>query len=272
MLASIPVDDDGQILLDEYEKLLSDAHQAGLGHPGLQRAGHGHPVAEMIEMAHRLRRPGARRRRAVGLAHARRRAGARLRLLRLLRPQALWADRHRRRLRQDGAARRHAALAGRRQHDRRRHLRADRLPGAPARFEAGTGNIADAVGLGAAIDYLERLGMREHRPLRARPARSTPPSPAPASPGCASSARRRRRPACCPSSWTATHRGRRRGPRPRGHRRPRRPPLRPADPAPLRRWRPRSGRRWRFYNTSEEIDPLARVLHRLAATSGSPRR
>lgn len=31
--------------------------------------------------------------------------------------------------------------------------------GVPARFEAGTGNIADAVGLGAAIDYLEKLGM-----------------------------------------------------------------------------------------------------------------
>jgi cysteine desulfurase/selenocysteine lyase len=30
---------------------------------------------------------------------------------------------------------------------------------APQRFEAGTGNIADAVGLGAAIDYLDRLGM-----------------------------------------------------------------------------------------------------------------
>jgi cysteine desulfurase / selenocysteine lyase len=29
----------------------------------------------------------------------------------------------------------------------------------PGRFEAGTGNIADAVGLGAAIDYLEHLGM-----------------------------------------------------------------------------------------------------------------
>jgi cysteine desulfurase/selenocysteine lyase len=29
----------------------------------------------------------------------------------------------------------------------------------PARFEAGTGNIADAVGLGAAIDYLDRVGM-----------------------------------------------------------------------------------------------------------------
>lgn len=31
--------------------------------------------------------------------------------------------------------------------------------GAPARFEAGTGNIADAVGLGAAIDYVQQLGL-----------------------------------------------------------------------------------------------------------------
>ena len=29
----------------------------------------------------------------------------------------------------------------------------------PEKFEAGTGTIADAVGLGAAIDYLERIGM-----------------------------------------------------------------------------------------------------------------
>jgi cysteine desulfurase / selenocysteine lyase len=29
----------------------------------------------------------------------------------------------------------------------------------PAKFEAGTGNIADAVGLGAALEYLERFGM-----------------------------------------------------------------------------------------------------------------
>ena len=29
----------------------------------------------------------------------------------------------------------------------------------PARFEAGTGNIADAVGLGAAIDYVSAIGM-----------------------------------------------------------------------------------------------------------------
>ena len=36
--------------------------------------------------------------------------------------------------------------------------------GPPTRFEAGTGNIADAVGLGAAIDYVQRLGMHNiHR-------------------------------------------------------------------------------------------------------------
>jgi cysteine desulfurase/selenocysteine lyase len=29
----------------------------------------------------------------------------------------------------------------------------------PGRFEAGTGNIADAVGLGAALDYVERIGL-----------------------------------------------------------------------------------------------------------------
>lgn len=31
---------------------------------------------------------------------------------------------------------------------------------APARFEAGTGNIADAIGLGAAIDYVTAIGMQ----------------------------------------------------------------------------------------------------------------
>jgi cysteine desulfurase / selenocysteine lyase len=33
--------------------------------------------------------------------------------------------------------------------------------GAPGRFEAGTGSIADAVGLGAAIDYLAKIGMEK---------------------------------------------------------------------------------------------------------------
>jgi cysteine desulfurase/selenocysteine lyase len=34
-----------------------------------------------------------------------------------------------------------------------------RYHGTPARFEAGTGNIADAVGLGAALDYVQRIGL-----------------------------------------------------------------------------------------------------------------
>ncbi|MFZ5973825.1 MAG: SufS family cysteine desulfurase, partial [Bacillota bacterium] len=33
----------------------------------------------------------------------------------------------------------------------------------PERFEAGTGNIADAVGLGAAVDYLQNMGMERVR-------------------------------------------------------------------------------------------------------------
>ena len=33
----------------------------------------------------------------------------------------------------------------------------------PERFEAGTGNIADAVGLGAALDYLSRSAWRTSR-------------------------------------------------------------------------------------------------------------
>ena len=46
----------------------------------------------------------------------------------------------------------------------------------PGRFEAGTGNIADAVGLGAALDYVTELGPAEHRPVRARAAGRTPPT------------------------------------------------------------------------------------------------
>jgi cysteine desulfurase/selenocysteine lyase len=38
-------------------------------------------------------------------------------------------------------------------------LEGARYAGPPARFEAGTGNIADAAGLGAALEYLMRIGM-----------------------------------------------------------------------------------------------------------------
>ncbi len=75
----------------------------------------------------------------------------------------------------------------------------------PARFEAGTGNIADAAGLGAALDYISRLGMAsisryEHNLLTyATAALQTIP-------GYGSSERHRRKPACCRSCSTGTSR------------------------------------------------------------------
>ena len=74
----------------------------------------------------------------------------------------------------------------------------------PTRFEAGTGNIADAVGLGAALDYVSRLGLEniaayEHAPAGVRdPADDGGAGPA------ADRHRDRTRPACCRSCWTAT--------------------------------------------------------------------
>jgi cysteine desulfurase/selenocysteine lyase len=34
---------------------------------------------------------------------------------------------------------------------------------APTRFEAGTGNIADAVGLGTALDYVQQIPLEKNR-------------------------------------------------------------------------------------------------------------
>ena len=44
----------------------------------------------------------------------------------------------------------------------------------PLRFEAGTGSIADAVGLGAALDYVSAVGLENVEPLRARALACTP--------------------------------------------------------------------------------------------------
>ena len=131
----------------------------------------------------------------------------------------------------------------------------------PTRFEAGTGNIADAVGLGAALDYLERIGMREHRAPRARAARATPRGAradpglrligtAPEKAGVLSFVARR-----------LQHRGDGRVARSGRHRRARGPPLRAAEPGALR---PSSTVRpsLAFYNTHDEVDFLAGVVRR----------
>ena len=143
-----------------------------------------------------------------------------------------------------------------------------RLPGAAGAFEAGTGNIADAVGLGAAIDYLEPIGMAniaayEHE--SARYATRTACAPCRALPWSAR-AKEKAGVISFVLDGCRVRRCRRRA-RPRRHRRARRPPLRAADPAPLRletTVRPSLA----LYNTKEDIDALVAALQRIAAEKG----
>ncbi len=100
-----PVDDRGQIILDEYEKLLGPKTRIVAVTQVSNALGTVTPVHEIIASGASPRRLRARRRRAVGFAYAGRRAVDRLRLLRLLRPQGVRSDRHRRRLRQGRRAR-----------------------------------------------------------------------------------------------------------------------------------------------------------------------
>ncbi len=134
---------------------------------------------------------------------------------------------------------------------------------APQRFEAGTGNIADAVGLGAA----HRLrGARSG----SRTSRATSTASSSMRRGCLlrragphhhrhGAGEGRRDLAWC--SKGVPERGGGASAQQVGHRRTLGPSLRPADPAPVRRTRRRCGRRCAFYNTCGEIDLLVQALH-----------
>ena len=172
-LRVVPINDAGELRLDEFERLLSRRARGSSRSSHVSNAlGTINPVDEIVAAGARARRSrccvdGAQ---AVA-APAGRRAGARLRLLRLLRPQDVRPDRHRRALRQGRAARGDAALPGRRRHDHARSPSRRRpTTTLPYKFEAGTPNIAGAVGLGAAIDYLTALGLERDRGARARAA------------------------------------------------------------------------------------------------------
>ena len=181
----MPIDDDGLLDLDALDGLLA-------ARPKLVAVAHVSNVLGTINPIAEIVAPRARGRRAswsvdgsqavphlpVDVARARRR------LLRLDRPQGLRADRHRRPARPPRAARGDAAVPRRRAHDLpRRRPRVRRGPSRRAKFEAGTSPIAEAIGLGAAVDFLaghrhgRRLGARaRRRRLRARaPARGPGP-------------------------------------------------------------------------------------------------
>jgi cysteine desulfurase/selenocysteine lyase len=154
-----PVDDDGQILLDEYQKLLGSRTKLVSFSQVSNALGTITPARQMIEMAHRV---GARVLvdGAQSVSHMRvdvqqldcdwfvfsghkvfgpTGIGALFGKIELLNTSPPWQG--------GGNMIQNVTFEKTTYH------------GAPARFEAGTGNIADAVGLGAAIDYVERIGI-----------------------------------------------------------------------------------------------------------------
>jgi len=158
-LRVIPVDDSGQVVLEEYRKLLNDRTRLVAISQVSNALGTITPVAEIVDAAHRA---GAKVLidGAQAVSHLR------------VNVQALQADFYVFSGHKLFAPTGIGVLFGRSDvldamppwqgggnmiedvtFERTTYQRA------PARFEAGTGNIADAVGLGTAIDYVERIGL-----------------------------------------------------------------------------------------------------------------
>ncbi|RFC32614.1 MAG: cysteine desulfurase /L-selenocysteine selenide-lyase (L-alanine-forming) [Candidatus Nitrotoga sp. MKT] len=154
-----PVDDNGQVLLDEYEKLLNSRTKLVSFTQVSNALGTVTPAKQMVEMAHRH---GARVLvdGAQSVSHMR----ADVQYLdcdwfvfsghKVFGPTGIGALYGKREVLEamppwqgGGNMIEDVTFEKTRYHD------------APTRFEAGTGNIADAVGLGAAIDYVQKIGI-----------------------------------------------------------------------------------------------------------------
>jgi cysteine desulfurase/selenocysteine lyase len=154
-----PVDDDGQILLDEYERLLTDRVKLVSMTQVSNALGTVTPAAAMIAMA--------KRRGITVLLDGAQSVSHRRVDLQSLQPDFFVFSGHK----IFGPTGIGVVVAP--------HELMDRTPPwqgggnmiadvtfertlfqpSPARFEAGTGNIADAVGLGAALDWVDRVGL-----------------------------------------------------------------------------------------------------------------
>jgi cysteine desulfurase/selenocysteine lyase len=154
-----PVDDDGQVLLGEYERLLNARTKLVSFTQVSNALGTVTPAKQMIEMAHRV---GARvlLDGAQSVSHMR----ADVQYLdcdffvfsghKVFGPTGIGALYGKPEVLEDmppwqGGGNMIEDVT----------FEKTRYHGAPAKFEAGTGNIADAVGLGAAIDYVQKLGI-----------------------------------------------------------------------------------------------------------------
>jgi cysteine desulfurase/selenocysteine lyase len=158
-LRIIPVDEDGQILLDRYRELLNDRTRlVAIAHVS-NALGTVVPVREVIEMAHaagaRVLVDGAQ-----AVAHTR------------LNMATLDADFYVFSGHKVYGPTGIGALYGKPEvlegmppwqgggnMIRDVTFESSTFQDPPGRFEAGTGNIADAIGLGVALDYLERIGL-----------------------------------------------------------------------------------------------------------------
>lgn len=158
-LRVIPVDESGQLLLEEYRRLLTDRTKLVAITQVSNALGTITPVQEMVAMAH-----GVGARVLVDGAQAVSHLRVNVQTLdadfyvfsghKVFGPTGIGAVYGKRELLNSlppwqGGGNMIADVTFER----------TRYQQAPARFEAGTGNIADAVGLGAALDYLERIGI-----------------------------------------------------------------------------------------------------------------
>lgn len=158
-LRVIPVDDSGQVLLDEYKKLLNDRTKIVAVTQVSNALGTVVPVKEIVELAHRAGAlalvDGAQSisHMAVNVQEI----GADFFVFsghKVFGPTGIGVVYGKRALLDDmppwqGGGNMIADVTFER----------TLFQPPPNKFEAGTGNIADAVGLGAAIDYVQRIGM-----------------------------------------------------------------------------------------------------------------
>ncbi len=169
-LRVIPMNDRGELLLDEYEKLLEPAHpHGGRGHVS-NALGTINPVRQIIEMAHHAG--------ALVLID-----GAQAAPHMKVDVQALDADFYALSGHKIFGPTGIGVLYGKAEllnamppyqggGDMIRTVTFEKTTynDLPYKFEAGTPNIAGGIGLGAALDYVNRHRPRQHRGLRARAA------------------------------------------------------------------------------------------------------
>ena len=156
-----PVDDSGQVMLDEYERLLSDRTQIVAFSHVSNALGTITPVQEMTQLAHRH---GARV--LVDGAQAVSHMPVDVQLL----DSDWYAFSGHKVFGPTGIGVLHGKLdllnsmppwQGGGNMIREVTFERTLYQPAPVRFEAGTTSIADAVGLGAALDYVQRIGMED---------------------------------------------------------------------------------------------------------------